>query len=240
MSRIRGNETLGVYLNNPGNIEWGSPWQGLVPREQSYYYGRGSAQQRRFCEFVDPASGIRAIARTLITYYDKRKANDGSKIDTVLEVIERWAPAFENNVQAYAAHVSRELSSRLDQVVAMTDELDFRDYDVMKGLVVGIIAHENAGYAYPDEVVEEGLRRAGFVKPAPIVNKNTVAGAAVPATVGVATVAPLIEPAVAALRDQQDNISSGSWVRIGLGLILVAAALYVAYGEWKKHKAGSS
>lgn len=241
MSRVRGSETLGIFLNNPGAIEWGSPWQGLVPREQSYYYGSKNSQQTRFCEFEDAAFGIRAIARTLITYHDKRKARDGSKIDTVTEVIERWAPAFENNVPAYASQVRKVVSEHLGRPLEVMEQLDFRDYNVMKGLVVGIIAHENAGYAYPDEVVDEGLRRAGFVKPQTSpVNKTTVAGAAVPASVGVVTIAPLVEPAVNALKDNQEHLASGSWIRIGLAVILVAAAVYVAYGEWKKYKAGGS
>lgn len=53
----------GIRNNNPGNLEWGDPWQGLDPD--------GQAQDKRFVVFKDPAMGIRAIARTLITYQDK-------------------------------------------------------------------------------------------------------------------------------------------------------------------------
>jgi hypothetical protein len=35
-------------------------------------------------------------------------------------------------------------------------------YSVMRPLVVAIIAHENAGYAYPDAVIDEGLYLAGI------------------------------------------------------------------------------
>ncbi|MGL5156229.1 MAG: hypothetical protein ACRC9G_08020, partial [Aeromonas veronii] len=84
----------GIRRNNPGNIEWGSPWQGLAKPEDY--------PADRFAAFISPVWGIRAIAITLITYQDKRKANDGSRIDSVREVVERWAPSFENNTQAYA------------------------------------------------------------------------------------------------------------------------------------------
>jgi hypothetical protein len=230
---------IGIRLNNPGNIEWGSPWQGLVTRENSTYYRDGSRQQQRFCEFVEPAFGIRAIAMTLMTYHDKRKANDGSKIDTIREVIERWAPAFENDVRAYANHVQKVMCQE-EGVCAVVDEvLDFRDYHTMRGLVVGIIAHENAGYKYPDAVVDEGLRRAGFIKPPKMVTTETVGGAAVPAVAAAATLAPVVEPVMKALQEQQENLSSGSWVRIGIAVVLMAGVAVVAYSQWKKRKAGA-
>lgn len=230
-------QPLGVRLNNPGNLEWGSPWEGLVPRQQSRYYKTGSPQQSRFCEFQDAPSGIRAIARTLITYYDKRKARDGSRIDTVAEIVERWAPAFENNTRAYAMHVARLMSVDPDKI------LDIKDFEVMKGIVKGIIAHENAGYQYPEEVVNEGLRRAGIVpkKTAPIpVSTEVVAGAAVPATAGLATLAPLVEPVIDALQNQQDNLTSGQTVKIVIGLVLVIGALAVAWSQIRKRRAGAA
>lgn len=224
---------LGIRLNNPGNIEWGSPWEGLVKREKSRYFKSGSPQQQRFCEFIEAAFGIRAIALTLITYYDKRKAQDGSKIDTVREAVSRWAPAHENNVAAYADHVARLMGVHPDQ------QINFKDYDTLRGLVTGIIAHENAGYAYPAEVVDEGLRRAGVVKKASAVNTTTVAGAAAPAVAGLATLVPLVEPLANAVKEQQDNLSSGSWVRVAIGAILVVSAITVAVSQYRKHKAGA-
>ena len=230
---------LGVRLNNPGNLEWGSPWQGLVPREQSRYYNKGTEQQQRFCEFIEPAFGIRAIAVTLMTYHDKRKANDGSKIDTIREVIERWAPAFENDVRAYANNVQKVMCQEEGVCAAVDEVLDFRDYHTMRGLVVGIIAHENAGYKYPDAVVDEGLRRAGFVKPPKMVTTETVGGAAVPTVAAAATLATGVEPMMKVLQEQQDNLSSGSWIRIGVALILMAGVAAVTYSQWKKRKAGA-
>lgn len=225
---------IGVRLNNPGNIEWGSPWEGLVEREKSRYFTSGTKQQQRFCEFTEPAFGIRALALTLITYYDKRLAADGTKIDTVREAIARWAPSFENNVEAYASAVAKQMGVHPDQVI------NFKDYDTLRGLVVGIIAHENGGYAYPAAVVDEGLRRAGLVKPRSPVNTTTVAGAATPAALGLASLAPLAQPLADAVRTQQDNLTSGQWIKVGIGVLLVGCALLVAWDQWKKHKAGAA
>lgn len=231
-------QTLGVRLNNPGNLEWGSPWEGLVPREQSRYYKTGTGQQQRFCEFKDAASGIRAIARTLITYFDKRKARDGSAIDTVAEVVERWAPSFENNTSAYANHVAKLMSVDPDQI------LDIKSYDVMYGLVTGIIAHENAGYAYPAEVVEEGLRRAGVVKKITQKNnvpltKETVAAGVAGAGSAAGIIAPIIPDVAKAVTDHKADLASGDWKLLVIGLVGVGLAVWVAYAQYKRRVAGA-
>ncbi|SDB51146.1 hypothetical protein SAMN03159290_03904 [Pseudomonas sp. NFACC13-1] len=61
----------------------------------------------QYVQYINPRWGIRAIARVLITYQDKRHAADGSTIDTVREIIERWAPPSENNTDAYIISVAR-------------------------------------------------------------------------------------------------------------------------------------
>ena len=232
------NLTLGVRLNNPGNLEWGSPWEGLVPREQSRYHKVGTGPQQRFCEFKDAASGIRAIARTLITYFDKRKAQDGSPIDTVAEVVARWAPSFENNTSAYANHVAKLMSVDPDQI------LDIKSYDVMYGLVTGIIAHENAGYAYPAEVVEEGLRRAGVVKKITQKNnvpltKETVAAGVAGAGSAAGIIAPIIPDVAKAVTDHKADLASGDWKLLVIGLVGVGLAVWVAYAQYKRRVAGA-
>ena len=228
---------LGVRLNNPGNLEWGSPWEGLVPRANSRYYLTGSAQQKRFCEFKDAASGIRAIARTLITYVDKRKAADGSPIDTISEVINRWAPSFENNTRAYIQHVADEAG------VGPNEEVDLKDYDVMKATIIGIIAHENAGYAYPDTVIKEGMRRAGVVKRVAAkrvpLTKETVAGGAAPAIGGLGVMGPAMPEMAQAVTDNQDALSSGDWIRIGIGALLIISAVVVIWSQYRKREAGA-
>lgn len=228
---------LGVRLNNPGNLEWGSPWEGLVPREKSRYYATGSRQQQRFCEFKEAASGVRAIARTLITYYDKRKAMDGSRIDTAQEVIDRWAPAFENDNKAYARHVASLMAVDPDAMI------NIKDYDTMKGLVVGIIAHENAGYKYPDAVIEEGLRRAGLVrkKAAKVVpaNVETIVGAGGSAAVGVAQIAPILPDIAQSIGEQQDNLTSGEWTKVAIAVVLVVIGATLAWSQYSKRKAGA-
>ena len=229
----------GYRNKNPGNIEWGSPWQGLIPRSQ--------ATDNRFAQFSDAAYGIRAIAVTLTTYFDKRKAKDGSKIDTVREVIERWAPPIENHTDIYARGVAKLLNIDPDD-----ESLNLHDYKTMRTFVEGVIRHElgnpkefgrepfnNANQWYPDDVIDEGMRRAGFVKPTPVVNKSTVTATSV-AGLGAAQLADMVQPIKAAMDSAHGDISSGDWLRIAFGVGTVAIGLYMGYVAYRRHKAGQS
>lgn len=176
----------GVRNNNPGNIRKGAPWQGLA----------SPADDGEFCCFSSPAYGIRAIARTLITYQDKRKAKDGSKIDTVQEIIERWAPESENNTKAYVAHAADALQ------VKRTDRVNVHDYAVMKALIKVIILHENGEQPYTDAQIDKGLVLAGIEPPTKSLSGSRTITGAQAATVGVAgtglsdlanQIAPLVE-----------------------------------------------
>ncbi|MGH8331925.1 MAG: structural protein, partial [Pseudomonas sp.] len=109
--------------------------------------------------------GIRALARVLITYQDKRRANDGSRIDSVREIIERWAPPNENDTEAYVATVSRVLGVAPDDGV-----VDVYNFETMRDLVTAIIRHENGpgslpgGVWYGDSIIADGLQLAGIVR----------------------------------------------------------------------------
>jgi hypothetical protein len=117
----------GIRNNNPGNLDNTNPWQGLVANKN----------ESRFATFKDATWGIRALAVTLITYHDKRKAKDGSRIDTIREVVERWAPPSENDTTAYVKAVSKAVGVSPDM------EIDLHQYQILKPTVEAIIRHEN-------------------------------------------------------------------------------------------------
>lgn len=147
----------GIRNYNPGNIERnGTRWQGMALDQ-----GKDS----RFIVFSHPVWGIRAIARTLITYQDARRARDGSRIDSVREIIERWAPASENDTAAYAKQVAKALGIGPDD-----ETVDVYDYPTMRALVQAIVRHENGpgplpgGHWYGDKLIAEGLALAGILE----------------------------------------------------------------------------
>ncbi|UVM52192.1 structural protein [Pseudomonas sp. B21-015] len=144
----------GIRNFNPGNIRHakGVRWQGMAVAQSD----------TNFVQFNGPRWGIRAIARVLITYQDKRLAADGSRIDSVREIIERWAPASENNTEAYTLTVARAMGLDPDY-----EGLDVYHYDTMRVLVMAIIRHENGpgplpvGQWYGESVIADGLALAG-------------------------------------------------------------------------------
>lgn len=141
----------GVRNRNPGNIDFNprNAWQGQLGLEEG-------VANPRFARFDHPENGIRALGKLLINYRGKdgMPGVGGKGIDTVLETINRWAPSNENDTQAYAAAVAKRLGVRT------TDPINIKDAATLRGMVVGIIIHENGGNPYKAEVIDEGIRRA--------------------------------------------------------------------------------
>ncbi|TXU14378.1 hypothetical protein D4N06_20570 [Klebsiella pneumoniae] len=223
----------GIRNNNPGNLDNTNPWQGLI----------ANPEESRFATFKDPTWGVRALAVTLITYHDKRKAKDGSRIDTIREVIERWAPPSENDTEAYVQAVAKAVGVSPDM------EIDLHQYEIMRPTVEAIIRHENGkgplrtdNTWYNIDVIDEGLRRAGVVKPvkttASIPVTKETAGATVTAGIGLAQLADVAPQISAAMDKAQGNISSGDTVRIVFGIATIAVAVFIAIAQVRKYQRG--
>jgi len=167
--------TRGVRNNNPGNIRRakGVTWQGALELDPS-----DPRFDPDFEVYRTPEMGVRAIVRTLLTYYVHHH------LKTVRQIITRWAPPEDhNNTAAYVSAVADECGVHPDQT------LNVDSFAVMRGLVVGIIAHENAGYRYPAAVIDEALRLGGVADaPRPKLAKSPeVQGAVVSAAASGAT-----------------------------------------------------
>lgn len=127
----------GLRNNNPGNVEAGADrWDGQT------------GSDGRFATFDSPEAGIRALARTLITYQDKHGLN------TVEGIIDRWAPPGENNTKAYARAVADAVGFE------PTAQLDLKDAKVLQALTRAIIRHENGRQPYAEDVIRAGVDAA--------------------------------------------------------------------------------
>ncbi len=213
----------GVRNNNPGNIERvkGVRWQGELPLPEQ------ERRDKRFVVFSDPVWGIRAIARTLITYQDQRFARDGSKIDTIREIIERWAPSGENNTEAYIQDVSR-LSG-----IKPNDPIDVYKWATMRPIVKAIISHECAGYQYPDDVVDNALNKAGLRPPEMVTahGTDTTAAVGVAAAVvsGVVAALPAAHETYDMVKEQAGFLSEiAPWLPTALAGVAVVSVLILA------------
>lgn len=132
----------GIRNNNPGNIRWGENWKGLAPD--------GKSKDKSFCVFEEPKWGIRALCKVLITY------NRRYGLDTVQEIISRFAPTSENDTKAYMNHVAKLLGVRPDERIAVCNER------VMYTLITSIIQHENGVQPYSEEVIKGAMLMAGI------------------------------------------------------------------------------
>ena len=141
----------GVRNCNPGNIDFNprNAWQGQLGLEVG-------VAKPRFARFDTPENGIRALGKLLINYRGKDglPGVGGKGIDTVLETINRWAPANENDTKAYAMAVAKRLG------VGITDPINIKNLATLRGMVVSIIIHENGGNPYEAAVINEGVLRA--------------------------------------------------------------------------------
>jgi hypothetical protein len=206
----------GVRANNPGNLERGKkPWVGEV----------NDGREPRFAQFKTPEDGIRAIGVCVMTYVDHRKANDGSAIDSVDDIINRWAPSHENDTRAYAAHVAALLK------VDPFEKVNFYAWDNIRALTCGLIEHENGLNPYSDTTIDTGLLKAGFKRPAATVTAERttdrmISAAGVAAGGGAAVLSTVVAvlPAVTEAY-KQATISSSALAEIAPWLPIVFGVL---------------
>lgn len=135
----------GIRNNNPGNIRWGDEWKGLVPP--------GKRTDKDFCQFLESKWGIRALVKVLLNYR-KRPGMPGvgnSGIDTVREIISRWAPPNENNTEAYIQSVAKACGVKPNEAIDITDK------SLVLKMVKAIIQHENGVQPYTDAILLAGI-----------------------------------------------------------------------------------
>lgn len=133
-----GDSARGIRNNNPGNLEYSktNPWVGQT------------GDDGRFAKFETPEHGIRALGRNLLSY--QRQG-----IDTVNDIINRWAPPSDNNnTDAYIQAVCAQLGVTPDQ------PLDASNPDTLKALCASIIQHENGSQPYSDQQLATGVSAA--------------------------------------------------------------------------------
>lgn len=130
------NAPRGIRNNNPGNIEAGIGWKGEV------------GDDGRFATFATPEHGIRALALNAV---NSQRIHGN---DTVLDLINRWAPPSENNTVAYANQVAKALGVGID------DPVDLSNPDTLAKFTAAVIRHENGEQPYSAEQIAAGVDAA--------------------------------------------------------------------------------
>ncbi|WDE06640.1 hypothetical protein SG34_006960 [Thalassomonas viridans] len=131
----------GIRNRNPGNIVRTSDrWKGLAERTEM---SEEQKQERRFCVFVEPEWGLRAMFILLRTYQAR-----GCK--TLFDYISRWAPASDgNHTYGYANFCANRLK------IKKSDVLNIQDKAIQMSMVAAIVAFENGNYVYSNEVMNK-------------------------------------------------------------------------------------
>lgn len=208
----------GLALNNWGHIEHSKDrWQGIADDQP----------HRRFVKFTAPEWGVRAIARLMITY-EKRGANTPRKI------INRYAPAGENDTESYVNHVASKIGVEPDDVI------DVDRFEIMLPLVETICLHET-GVQPKRAVVIEGLRLAGVAEtPQASFIKKTGAQVTTGVAVCCAAVSQAAEPVKEAAKSLADYTGAPIIANVSTGLLTVAgiATLAGVAHRYLKHRKG--
>lgn len=141
--------TRGVRNSNPGNLRKSKDqWEGAIGDDGA------------FVIFDSPESGVRALAKNLMSY-----GRQG--YDSIEKIINRWAPPNENDTQSYINSVVAATG------IPATQSLDLSDPDTLSSLAQAIGYHET-GSRYDPEVYQQGVARAlnGISPKTPPVSAN--------------------------------------------------------------------
>ena len=126
----------GIGNRNPGNIRRSSDrWKGLATLQSD----------PAFFVFETPLWGIRAMA-VILCNYQRRHG-----LKTLTQIINRWAPAGENDTAAYIKAVSRAMGAD------PRAPLDLRKGTPLRDLIAAIIRHENGLQPYDPETIDMAI-----------------------------------------------------------------------------------
>lgn len=133
-------QTRGERNCNPCNIRLGTDWEGCVPADYQ--------TDKSFIQFTDVKYGIRAAAVILLNYQKIHK------LDTIRQMIFRWAPPVENEAEAYSNDVAKDCGVNANEVYSLTYSHN------LFNIVKAIIKHENGSQPYSDDIIANGIELA--------------------------------------------------------------------------------
>jgi len=127
------NAPRGIRNNNPGNLRTDA------------FAGTVGVDADGYGKFTTPEAGIRAMAKNLIVQQDKHGLN------TVEDIITKYAPPTENNTAAYISSVAGAMG------VGPADKLNMKDPATLQKMMGAMIKQENGSQPYSDAQINSGV-----------------------------------------------------------------------------------
>ena len=128
------NKTLAETNNNPLNIRY-------TPSNQR----RGqTGQNKGFCTFRSPSYGIRAGYRILCNYIR-------NGIDTIEDIIRRWAPPSENDTERYINFVCAE--TMIHRIEKIRNETEHDYWTII--IILQAMAQMECGMKYDENLISQ-------------------------------------------------------------------------------------
>jgi hypothetical protein len=129
----------GLRNKNPTNIRYNkvNAWDGQTGQDLT-----------GFAKFESAHFGIRAGAKLLKNY----QALYG--LNTIEQIINRWAPIVENDTNAYITHVAKALNTDRDAILSLSND------NVLIELLQVIIKHENGLNPYSYDTISKAVQAA--------------------------------------------------------------------------------
>lgn len=119
---------------------------------------RRPGQTKGFASFASDEAGLRAMARQLRLYQNR------DHLDTIEGIVNKYAPASENDVKSYVGDVAKRTGFGANQ------RLDLNDNATLAALIAAMTKHENARNNYSPKAVVEIINNTGG-NAIPIVNQ---------------------------------------------------------------------
>lgn len=123
--------TRGFRNNNPGNLTYGTPWNGVVGNDGPY------------AVFDTLQNGIRALGKDLL-------AKMGRGLTTIRSIVTVYAPPSDNPTESYIGSVSARMDMDPDATLTVGDLANLAD---------AIIYFEN-GHSTSAAVLQSGINAA--------------------------------------------------------------------------------
>lgn len=135
------SEPRGLRLNNPGNLRITmTPWEGKIT----------PSKDAEFETFDCIENGIRALGKNLLSYFNFHG------LKTIRDIIRRYAPATENNTEAYITAVADRTGYDPDA------NLNLNEYEDLRAIAEAIMDQEQGAAVkeISQDQIDEGIQRS--------------------------------------------------------------------------------